>query len=178
MIGWLIILCEVGFWVFVIAGLFARYVMKKEKLSAILLICTPVVDLVLLIATVIDLKNGATATVIHGIAAIYIGVSISFGHQMIRWADVRFAYYFANGPKPVKKKKYGKEFAKSERQGWYRHLIAWLIGCSFLASIIWYINNEQQTAQLTQIFLIWSLVLAIDFVISFSYTIFPKKQQA
>ncbi|MFC4402714.1 hypothetical protein [Gracilibacillus xinjiangensis] len=176
MIGWLIVACEIGFWLFVIAGLVTRYILKQKKLSTFLLICTPVVDFILLIATIIDLKNGATATTVHGIAAIYIGVSIAFGHQMIKWADVRFAYYFSNGPKPAKKKKYGKEFAKSEREGWYRHLFAWGIGSCFIFGIVWYINNAEQTAQLMQLFIIWSIVLAIDFVISFSYTLFPKKE--
>lgn len=105
LIAWIIIACEVGFWIFVLAGLIARYVFNQRKLGNLLLICTPIVDLLLLVATVIDLKNGAVATTVHGIAAIYIGVSIAFGHRMIAWADVRFAYYFRNGPKPDKKKK-------------------------------------------------------------------------
>ncbi len=90
LIGWLIIACEIGFWIFVLAELTARYVMNKKKLGTFLLICTPIVDLILLIVTVYDLKNGAVASIVHGIAAIYIGVSIAFGHQMIKWADVRF----------------------------------------------------------------------------------------
>ena len=112
MIGYLIIVCEVLFWVFVLAGLVARYIFKKEKLGAFLLICTPLVDVLLLVVTFIDLKNGAVATTVHGIAAIYIGVSIAFGHQMIKWADERFAAKFVGGKKPVKRKKYGKEHAR------------------------------------------------------------------
>ncbi|PLR69148.1 hypothetical protein [Bacillus sp. UMB0893] len=177
MIGWLIIGCEIGFWVFVLAGLVARYILKKKKLGAFLLICTPVVDLVLLAATVLDLKNGATATMVHGIAAIYIGISIAFGHGMIKWADQHFAYRFANGEKPPKKIKYGTEHARREREGWFRHLLAWIIGASFLGAIILYINNGQQTEQLLKTLQLWTLVLGIDFLISFSYTLFPKKGQ-
>lgn len=178
LIGWLIIACEIGFWIFVLAGLIARYVFKKRRLGAILLILTPVVDFILLMATVIDLKNGAIATTVHGIAAIYIGVSIGYGHSMIKWADQQFAYRFANGEKPPKKKKYGKEFAKSERVGWYRHLLAWCIGSVFLGGIILYINNPEQTNALFETFRLWSLILLIDFVISFSYTLFPKKSSS
>jgi hypothetical protein len=70
LIGWLIIFCEIGFWVFVLAGLLVRYILKKKKLGTLLLICTPFVDIILLIATVLDLKNGANATTVHGLSAI------------------------------------------------------------------------------------------------------------
>ncbi|MDI5788286.1 hypothetical protein PO124_07245 [Bacillus licheniformis] len=49
---------------------------------------------------------------LHGIAAVYIGVSIAFGSRMIKWADERFAYRFAGGPKPDKGPQYGREHAK------------------------------------------------------------------
>ncbi len=177
LIAWIIIACEVGFWIFVLAGLIARYVFNQRKLGNLLLICTPIVDLLLLVATVIDLKNGAVATTVHGIAAIYIGVSIAFGHRMIAWADVRFAYYFRNGPKPDKKKKYGSEYAKIEREGWFRHLLSWVIGSGIIFAIIYYIDNNPQTEQLFHIFRLWSIILIIDFLISFSYTVFPRQQK-
>lgn len=50
-----------------------------KGLGLFFLALTPVVDLVLLIATAVDLYNGATAGTVHGIAAIYLGVSIAFG---------------------------------------------------------------------------------------------------
>ncbi|MBA4603114.1 hypothetical protein [Thermoactinomyces mirandus] len=176
MIGWLIIGCEIAFWVFVLAGLTARYIFKQKKLGLLLLICTPIVDLILLVATVIDIRNGAIATTVHGLSAIYIGVSVAFGHQMIKWADEHFAYRFGYGEKPVKIKKYGKEHARQEREGWYRHLLSWLIGGGILTGIILYINNSTQTEALLHTLRIWSIVLAVDFMISFSYTLFPKKE--
>ncbi|CDQ41018.1 MULTISPECIES: hypothetical protein [Virgibacillus] len=177
MIGWLIIACEIGFWIFVAAGLVTRYILKRQRLSTILLILTPVVDCILLIATVIDLKNGAVASTVHGIAAIYIGVSVAYGHTMIKWADQQFAFHFANGERPAKKKKYGKELAKRERVGWYRHLAAWCIGSLCLGGIILYINDTAQTFVLLGTLRLWSLILLIDFIISFSYTVFPKKEK-
>ncbi|GGP08978.1 2TM domain-containing protein [Oceanobacillus neutriphilus] len=176
MIGWLIIACEIGFWVFVLAGLGSRYILKKKKLGTFLLICTPFVDLILLIVTIFDLKNGAVATAMHGIAAVYIGVSIAFGHGMIQWADGHFNYRFGGGNKPVKIK-YGKERAIKERKAWYRHLLSLIIGGGILISIIFYINNSHQTEALMQIMLLWSLIMVIDFFISFSYTLFPKRQK-
>ncbi len=177
MIGWLIIFCEIGFWVFVLAGLIVRYILKKKKLGTWLLICTPIVDIILLIATVLDLKNGAIATTVHGLSAIYIGVSVAFGHQMIKWADAHFAYKYGNGEKPIKKKKFGREHARQERIGWFRHAVSWLIGGALLAVMIFSINNPSQTQALLNTLKLWTLILVIDFIISFSYTLYPKKER-
>ena len=75
MIGWFIVACEIGFWVFIITGLLFRYILKKPKISIFFLAGTPVLDLVLLIATAYDLRRGAVASFMHGLAAIYLAVS-------------------------------------------------------------------------------------------------------
>ncbi|WP_314586109.1 hypothetical protein [Paenibacillus terrigena] len=174
MITAFIIGCEIGFWVFVLAGLFCRYILKRKKLGAWLLYLTPVVDLALLIATLLDLRTGAVATFVHGVAAVYIGVSVAFGHRMIRWADERFAYRFANGPEPVKKAKHGPAHARNERIGWLLHLLAWVIGCAMLYSIILVVDDKSRTDALFNMIRYWSMILGIDFLISFSYTLFPR----
>ena len=94
----LIVACEIGFWVVLGAGLLARYALRMRRLGAVLLFCTPLVDVVLLVATVFDLRAGGEATSVHGLAAIYLGVSVAFGHSMLRWADQRVAHRFAGGP--------------------------------------------------------------------------------
>lgn len=170
----MIISCEIAFWVFVVAGLAFRYVFSFKKTGVLLLYCTPLIDLALLVATVIHLRGGAEASAAHGIAAIYIGVSIAFGHSMIRWADTLFAHRFASGPAPEKKTKYGKGHARNERHGWYRHLAAWVIGCAILYGMIILVNEPDRTTRLLQFIRTWSFVLAIDFLISFSYTLFPR----
>ena len=70
-IGWIIVACEIAFWIVIILGLVTRYIVKKPKLGFLLLALTPVIDMILLIVTGLDLYNGATATAVHGIAAIY-----------------------------------------------------------------------------------------------------------
>ncbi|PUA39421.1 hypothetical protein C8Z91_08315 [Paenibacillus elgii] len=170
-----IIGCEIGFWVFVVAGLVFRYILGMKRIGALLLVVTPVVDLVLITATVIDLRNGATASFVHGLAAIYIGVSVAFGHQMIRWADVRFAHRFAGAPAPEPKPKHGTAHARRERQTWFLHLLAWIIGCLILLGMIWFVDDESRTADLGSMIWGWAAILGIDFIWSFSYTFWPKK---
>src|SRR5699024_11541101 len=88
---------------------------------------TPVVDLILLIITGLDLYYGATATMAHAIAAVYIGVSIGFGKSMIKWADERFRYYVTKeGPKPIKL--FEMEHAIHYLKGWGKHVLSYLIG--------------------------------------------------
>src|SRR5262245_37285979 len=96
----LILACEVGFWILLVSGLAARYLWRRRRLSTVLLAAVPLVDLVLLAATVVDLQRGATAGFAHGLAAAYIGFSVAFGPSMIRWADERFAHRFAGGAPP------------------------------------------------------------------------------
>ncbi|WP_342768295.1 hypothetical protein [Cohnella lupini] len=151
--------------------------MGWKRAGALLLLCTPLIDLVLLAVTVIDLRGGAEASVVHGIAAIYIAVSVVYGHSMIKWADVRFAHRFAEGPAPVNPKVYGKEHASRERQGWYKHLLAWAIGCVILYGMILMVNAESRTSGLSQLIRTWSLVLGIDFLVSFTYTFWPRRHK-
>lgn len=177
MIGWLIIACEIGFWIFVLSGLFFRYILKLKKVGGFLLFCTPLVDLILLGATIIDLKNGEVANSFHGLSAIYLGVTIVYGHRMIQWADEHFAYRFVNGPQPTKKPKYGSEHAAFERRNWVKHLLAWAIGCALLWVMILLVGHASKTSILSKIINMWTLVLVIDFVWSFSYTIWPRKDK-
>ncbi len=79
MIVAVVVAVEIAFWVLLAAGLTARYVLRLPRAGVALLIAVPFVDLVLLAATVIDLRGGATAGVAHGLAAVYIGVSVAFG---------------------------------------------------------------------------------------------------
>ncbi|MTH53062.1 hypothetical protein GKZ89_06525 [Bacillus mangrovi] len=175
MIGWLIVACEIGFWIFVLAGLSARYVFRLKKTGAVLLLCTPIIDLILLTAAVLDLQSGKEADVTHGIAAIYIGATIAFGHKMIQWADVRFAHRYAGGPAPEKPAKLGKEHASRERRGWYRHFAAYVIGCALLLGMIVLTGDASRTEELINTIRLWSIILAADFLYSFSYTLWPRK---
>lgn len=171
-----IIACEIGFWVLVLLGLVTRYVLRQKKLGSLLLLLTPVVDLILIILTVIDLRNGAEANWAHGLAAIYIGVSLAFGHKMIRWADQRFAHRYANGPAPTKPPKYGADHASHERKGWFSHLLAWVISALVLYGMVLLVDNPDKTASLMQLIRIWGIILVIDFIYSFSFTLWPRKK--
>lgn len=174
LIAWVIVACEIGFWVVILAGLITRYIFNRQSLGLFLLALTPVIDLVLLIVTSVDLYNGATATQVHAIAAIYLGVSVAFGKSMIQWADVRFLYYVKKqGTKPVRKT--GMDFARHSIKGSFQHLLGFLIGAAFLVIMIYLINDPNKTEALSGTLKVWTLVLGLDFVVSLSYFIWQRK---
>jgi len=171
----LIIACEVGFWVLLLAGLAARYLMRARTLSTVLLVCTPLVDVALLAASVVDLRRGAQPTGAHGLAAIYIGVSVAFGSQLVSWADQRFAHRFAGGPAPVRPPKHGPAHAARERRMWLRHLLAYVVAAAVLGLFTLLVGDYGGLAPLWSPMVGWTVVLVVDFLISFSYTIAPRK---
>ncbi|MDW4508635.1 hypothetical protein R7236_09490 [Priestia megaterium] len=175
LIAWMIIACEIAFWIVILLGLAARYMFKKQKLSFFILALTPVVDFFLLIVTSVDLYGGATATYAHAIAAVYIGISIAFGKSMIQWADERFQYYvMKSGEKP--RRRYGKEYAKHYFKSWLQHLVAYAIGAALLAAMMYIVPNGK-TNVLQNVVEFWTVIVGIDFLLSLSNFVWPKKEK-
>jgi hypothetical protein len=72
----LIVAAEIAFWLILLSGLVARYVLRRPRLGMGLLVATPLVDLFLLVATTIELRRGGEAALPHALAAVCIGVSV------------------------------------------------------------------------------------------------------
>ncbi|WP_022928940.1 hypothetical protein [Patulibacter americanus] len=153
---------EIGFWVLVAAGLLTRYALRRRDLGMLLLAMTPLVDLALLAAVTLDLRDGATASTGHALAAVYLGVSVAFGRRFIAWADVRVAHRLAGGPPPAPKPTSGSARTRAERQTWLRHALAWAIGCGLLMGATVLVGDADRTKALTAMAGLWTVVLAID----------------
>ena len=171
----LVVVAEVAFWLILVSGLTARYLFARPRLGMALLVATPVVDLALLAATTIDLRQGGEAALPHALAAVYIGVSIAWGQQIIRWADARFAHQFAGAPIPAQPPRVGRPHAAHQRHEWLRHLIAWATGTAILGIGVLLVGDVDRTWALLNVAALWTLILAIDFVVSFSYTLWPRR---
>jgi hypothetical protein len=168
-----IVACEIGFWAAIIGGLAARYLLGTRTLGTALLVCAPLIDVVLLVAVTAHLATGATASWHHGLAALYIGFSVAYGHRMIGWADTRFAHRFAAGPVPVKPA--GRHYT---RQCWadvVRTLAAALIATGIIAAITWWVGDPARTAAFTGWHGALGIIVAIEFIWALSYTVWPRK---
>ncbi|MFI5659779.1 hypothetical protein [Streptomyces sp. NPDC051684] len=177
MIVTLIIVCEVGFWVLLAAGLALRYWARMPRASVAVLLCEPLLEVLLLVVTAIDLKNGAEPDWKHGLAAVYIGYSIALGHYTITWVDVRVAHRFAGGP-PPSTPKYGVPRAVHEWKLAARWILAALIAMGLLQGAIWYVGPDGATDSLAQWQQRMLFLIALNVIIAVSYTVFPKKAPA
>ncbi|NUT98960.1 MAG: hypothetical protein HOY78_43855 [Saccharothrix sp.] len=143
-----IVACEVGLWVVLGLGLLARYVLRMRKVGGVLLVCTPLVDVVLLVATVVDLRSGGEANGAHGLAAIYLGVSVAFGHSMLRWADQRVAHRFAGGPPPWRPPKRGRARVRYEWREWGKFVLAWAVTAAVILLLVVVVGDAGRTQAL------------------------------
>jgi hypothetical protein len=159
---------EIGFWVFIAAGLAVRYVLRLRRASAVVLAMVPLVDVVVLVATVLDLSAGGKPGFTHGLAAVYLGFSVVFGPSMVRWADERFAHRFARGfagvpggeapgpgrspgchsGPPLPPKRQGRERARHEWREWGKCLLACGIAAVALLVAIFAIGEPERVAPL------------------------------
>ncbi|MEV4992002.1 hypothetical protein [Streptomyces niveus] len=175
MIVTLIIICEVGFWVLLGLGLALRYFARMPRASVAVLLCEPLLEILLLVVTAIDLKNGAEPDWKHGLAAVYIGFSVALGPELIKWADGRFAHRFAGGPPPVRPPKYGKARMVHEWRTAARWIVASAIAMGLLQAAIWYVGSDGETGSLQMWQQKMLFVIGVNVVWALSYTLFPKK---
>ncbi|MYY02177.1 hypothetical protein [Streptomyces sp. ATexAB-D23] len=176
MIVTLIVACEIAFWVLLAAGLALRYGARRPRLGAAVLLCEPVLELVLLAVTAVDLKNGAAPDWKHGLAAVYIGFTVGLGHSTVKWADARVAHRFAGGPPPVKPPKYGAARAVHEWRVAGRWTVAAVTALALLQAAVWYVGGDGDVSSLQSWQRTMLFVIGINLVIAASYTVFPKRE--
>ncbi|MFE6740562.1 hypothetical protein [Streptomyces tubercidicus] len=175
MIVALIIACEVGFWVLLVLGLALRYLARMPRTGAAVLLMEPLLELILLIVTAIDLKNGAPADWKHGLAAVYIGFTVAYGHYTIKWVDGHFLHRFAGGPPPVKPPRHGMARARHEGKLWLRTVAMAAVAAALLQIAIWYVGDSGDTRSLHEWQLIPLRIVSLHGLVALSYLIWQKK---
>ena len=175
MIVALIVICEVGFWVLLAAGLATRYLLKMPRAGMALLLCEPLLEVLLLVVTAIDLKNGAEPSWRHGLAAVYIGYTVGHGHRTVKWLDGHAAHRLGGGPPPPKPPRYGMARARYEGRVWLGSVIAASVASVLLLLAVWYVGGDGNTDSLRSwIFFAWRAA-GIHGLIALTYAIWPKK---
>ncbi|MFD0317326.1 hypothetical protein [Streptomyces flavalbus] len=175
MIVALIVVCEVGFWVLLALGLAVRYLLGRRRLGVALLLCEPVLELVLFVATAVDLRNGAEPGWEHGLAALYIGFTVAYGHYTIRWLDGHAAHRLAGAPRPVGPPRHGLARAAHEGRLWLRTVLAAAVACALLQGAVWYVGDGGDTSSLRSFQWTALRVAGIHGVIALTYLVWPKR---
>ena len=178
-----IVACEIGFWLVLVLGLLARYLLRLRRLSTILLLCVPVLDVLLLALIAWDLLvNGTTADFAHGLGAVYLGFTVAFGHQIVSRVDAWFAHRFGDGPPPVKPPKSGLAHVRYEWRQWGRMVGCALIASAVLGGIIVLVDDPTRTAELSGWFArVWLVtgvwLIAWPVWVSVSHVLQPRTER-
>ncbi|MGW3557498.1 hypothetical protein ACWDNT_09030 [Streptomyces sp. NPDC000963] len=175
MIVTLIVVCEVGFWVLLAAGLAVRYLLKMPRTGLALLLCEPLLEVLLLVVTAIDLKNGADPDWRHGLAALYIGYTVGHGHRTVKWLDGHAAHRLGGAPPPVKPPRYGTARARHEGAVWLGSVTAAAVASGLLLLAARYVGDDGNTDGLRSWILVAWRAAGIHGLIALSYAIWPKK---
>lgn len=178
MVVTLVIVCEAGFWVLLAAGLTLRYAAGRPRLGAGVLLMEPLLEVVLLAATAVDLKNGAEPDWTHGLAALYLGYTVAYGRYTVKWIDGHVAHRFAGGPPPARPPRYGRARAVHEGRLWLRTLLAAAVAVALLQIAVLYVGGEGDTGSLTDWQLTALRAAGIHGVVALTYTLLPKKDPA
>ncbi|MFI6107882.1 hypothetical protein [Streptomyces sp. NPDC051310] len=178
MIVALIIICEVGFWVLLAAGLAARYVLRMPRTGAAILLCEPLLEVVLLIATAVDLRNGAEPSAKHGLAALYIGYTVGHGHRTVKWLDGHAAHRLAGAPRPPAPPRYGMARARYEGRLWLGTLVAAAVATALLWLAMEYVGDASRTGSLRNWMGVAWRAAGIHGLVALTYAIWPRKAPA
>jgi hypothetical protein len=173
----LIIACEVGFWVLLAAGLSVRYLLRRRRVSTVLLLCEPLLEVVLFVVTVVDLRGGAEPSWEHGPAALYIGFTVAYGHYTITWLDGHAAHHLAGAPRPPKPPRYGMPRALHEGRLWLRTVLAAAVAAALLQGGILYVGDGGDPTSLRAFQGTALRIALVHGVIALSYLLFPKRDK-
>ncbi|MET7296045.1 hypothetical protein ABZS79_28590 [Streptomyces griseoloalbus] len=178
MIVALIAACEIGFWVLLAAGLACRYLLRMPRTGLALLLCEPLLEVVLLVATALDLKNGAEPNWTHGLAALYIGYTVGHGHRTVKWLDGHAAHRLGGAPAPLGPPRYGMARARHETKVWLGTLTGAAVATVLLQIAIWYVDDPGRSTSLESWrFVAWRAA-GIHGLVALAYWIWPKKAPA
>jgi hypothetical protein len=163
-----IAIAEILFWAFLLGGLFVRYGLRRRRAGGVLIAGAAAVTGALLAVSAIDLAGGGEPETAHVLAAIAVAYTVVYGRRHLAKAD---AWVRRRVGEPVPDAPPAKPKAVREREGWYRHARMWAIGAALLAA------GALLAGEVTPLLAaagVWTVVLAIDFVVSFSYSVGPS----
>ena len=165
-----IVASEIAFWSLLVGGLYVRYAHGRSSLSAAMLVAAASTDVVVLAVAGLDLAAGTAAQSSHVFAALAVAYSVVYARHLVGIADRfvlrRLGRQVSEPPRAAR--------AVRERAGWYRHARMWAVGVPLLLG--GYLLADEGEA-LVGAAGIWTAILVIDFIVSFSYSVGGRRDQ-
>ncbi|MEK5080086.1 hypothetical protein MKX73_14245 [Solibacillus sp. FSL W7-1436] len=198
-----LITAEVVFWVCAIAFLLLRYWFQLNKLSLLVFIIFILNDLWIALLAYFDYQRTGEFSIYQIIIVIVIVYAMTFGKSDFKKLDAFIKRWVANKRgEPIDKslqpvKLYGKAYAIQEWKQFALHFVVFIIvhigfaiGVGFSDSLqqiplsdffgMWFDDESGNfpfdNEGINKFSQVWLIILAIDFVITLSYTLFPKKK--
>ncbi len=198
---------EVVFWVLVGSFLVLRYLLGLRRAGAAMLGLMLLNELLVAALGLLDYQRTSEFAGYQIVVLAFIAYALTFGKEDFRRLDERIermvlAWKGQAQPAPTPASRperpvlSGAEHSRKERRGWYVHLAIFVVGQTvFLAmgeswpatiltgelppSALWTGKwSGAETSTLTLASRVWCVVLVVDFVWSFSYTLFPRRTKA
>ncbi|MDT0319745.1 hypothetical protein [Streptomyces millisiae] len=170
-----IVAAEIAFWVVLAAGLAVRYLLRRQRASTVLLLAVPLIDVALLAATAWDLRSGGEPSYTHGLAALYLGFTVAYGHSVIAWADRHAAHRLGGGPRPPKLELYGRERTAYEWRIWTRTLLAAAVTVVVIEAMILFVDDPDAATPLRSTEGAAARAVGIHALVALYYMIWPGK---
>lgn len=169
-----IVIAEILFWALLLGGLLVRYRFDRPRLGGALIAGAAGATVALLAAAGADLAGGGEAQASHVIAAVAVAYSVVYGRRHLAKADA-FVQRRLGRAAPSESAHGSK--AERERAGWFRHARMWAIGVALLGAGMVLAGGLEERERLAGAAGVWTAILAIDFAISFSYSLQPAARR-
>ncbi|WP_159885767.1 hypothetical protein [Paenibacillus puerhi] len=193
-----LILAEAVFWISLLIAITMRYWFDKPKAALAAIMLTLINELWILFLAILDLKQTGQLSVFQIVIVILIVYTLVLGKRDLKKVD-RFIHRKVarfkgrEVPEHLQEVKYGMAKAKEELKGFGLHVLLFLSVHAVFYLLLYFVNRElhpvppgawvpwlkeqfHQHQTLVQVNKIWSVLLVLDAVISFSYLLFPKKE--
>ncbi|WP_376845772.1 hypothetical protein [Camelliibacillus cellulosilyticus] len=202
----ILIASEVIFWLFVGLALILRYWFQLKKASLIAFIIVIINEIAVFLIGVFDYLDTGAFSSFQILIIVFVLYSLIFGkkdfQKLDHWIQKKVARLkgeslpvFEDDPK---QNLFGKAHAKMERKHFYQHLIFFIAAHLACAIIFGFVPSSVLSFSMPEwvkaldlgivktdninifsgISSLWAKILLIDFIWSFSYTIWPKKEKA
>lgn len=198
---------EVFFWVLAGSFLVLRYWLGLRRAGAAVLGLMLLNELLVAVLGLLDYRRTGEFAGYQIVVLAFIVYALTFGKEDFRRLDRRIERIVVawkgqappappSASHPARPALSGAEHSRKERRGWYGHLAIFVVGQTvFLAmgeswpamiltgelppSALWTGKwSGAETSALTLASRVWCVVIIVDFVWSFSYTLFPRRRGA